>query len=112
MFGPDHDFLIRLAGARAHAAGAAAVRRRRRQAAAGVRRRRRCGRNQALATPAAAGQLYELGGPRVYSYKELIQLVLEQTGRRRVLLPMPYFAWNALAALMGPCPTARSRATR
>ena len=58
----------------------------------------------ALATPAAAGKLYELGGPRVYSYKALVQLVLEQTGKRRLLLPLPYFAWNALAALMAPLP--------
>ncbi|HEX2479479.1 MAG TPA: complex I NDUFA9 subunit family protein [Geminicoccaceae bacterium] len=104
MFGPDHDFLVRLAGlARMLPAlplfGAGNVRLQPvyvDDVAAAV--------IKALATPAAAGQLYELGGPRVYSYKELIQLVLEQTGRRRVLLPMPYFAWNALAALMAPLP--------
>jgi NADH dehydrogenase len=59
---------------------------------------------QALATPRAAGQLYELGGPRVYSYKALLQLVLDQSGRKRLLLPVPYVLWDALAALMAPLP--------
>ena len=59
---------------------------------------------RALASAAAPGQLYELGGPRVYTYKALVQLVLDQTGRRRLLLPVPYFAWNALAALVAPLP--------
>jgi uncharacterized protein YbjT (DUF2867 family) len=59
---------------------------------------------KALALPEAAGQLYELGGPRVYPYKALVQLVLDQTGRRRLLLPVPYFAWNVLAALLAPLP--------
>jgi uncharacterized protein YbjT (DUF2867 family) len=59
---------------------------------------------KALALPEAAGQLYELGGPRVYPYKGLVQLVLDQTGRQRLLLPVPYFAWNALAALLAPLP--------
>jgi len=55
----------------------------------------------ALSTPAAAGQVYELGGPRIYSYRELVKLVLEHTGRRRLLLPVPYRAWDLLAALPG-----------
>ena len=55
----------------------------------------------ALSTPAAAGKLYELGGPRSYSYRELVRLVLAQTGRRRLLLPLPYRAWELLAALPG-----------
>jgi uncharacterized protein YbjT (DUF2867 family) len=59
---------------------------------------------KALATPEAAGKLYELGGPRVYTYKALVQLVLDLTGRRRVLLPVPYFVWMMLAALLAPLP--------
>lgn len=67
---------------------------------------------KALATPEAAGQLFELGGPRVYTYRELVRLVLDVTGRRRLLLPVPYAAWNALARSLRRCPAARSRATR
>jgi uncharacterized protein YbjT (DUF2867 family) len=59
---------------------------------------------KALATPAAAGQLYELGGPRAYTYKALVRLVLEQTGRARLLLPVPYAVWHALAAVSAPLP--------
>jgi uncharacterized protein YbjT (DUF2867 family) len=104
MFGPDHDFLNRLAGlARVLPVlplfGPGEVKLQPVYvddvAAAVVK---------ALATPAAAGKLYELGGPRVYSYKALVKLVLQHTGQRRLLLPVPYFAWNALAALMAPLP--------
>jgi NADH dehydrogenase len=54
---------------------------------------------RALATPAAEGMVYELGGPHVYSYKALVQLVLTQIGRKRLLLPFPFFAWGVLASL-------------
>jgi NADH dehydrogenase len=36
------------------------------------------------------GRTYELGGPAVYSFKELLQLILRETGRRRVLVPLPF----------------------
>jgi uncharacterized protein YbjT (DUF2867 family) len=60
---------------------------------------------KALAAPATVGRLYELGGPRVYTYKELMQLVLAQTGRKRLLMPVPYVAWKALAASTAPLPS-------
>ena len=59
---------------------------------------------RALATEAATGKIYELGGPRAYTYKALLQLLLQQLGRRRLLMPVPYFAWELLAALMAPLP--------
>jgi uncharacterized protein YbjT (DUF2867 family) len=52
---------------------------------------------RALAIPAAEGKVYELGGPRVYTYKALVQLLLTQIGRKRLLLPFPYFAWDVTA---------------
>jgi uncharacterized protein YbjT (DUF2867 family) len=57
-----------------------------------------------LAMPAAAGKLYELGGPKIYSYRQLLQLMLEQSGRRRWLMPLPYFAWELLASLLALLP--------
>jgi len=51
------------------------------------------------------GRLYELGGPRVYTYKELMQLVLARIERKRLLMPVPYFAWKALVALTAPLPS-------
>ncbi len=52
---------------------------------------------EALARPAAMGRVFELGGPRVYSFKELLQLMLDETERKRVLAPVPF----PLASLIG-----------
>lgn len=57
-----------------------------------------------LADPATKGRIYELGGPRVYAYRALLELVLERVGRRRLLLPVPFFLWDTLAALMAVLP--------
>lgn len=59
---------------------------------------------RALVDPAAPGRTYELGGPEVCSYADLLRRVLAQTGRRRLLLPVPYLIWEALAFLMVPLP--------
>jgi NADH dehydrogenase len=47
---------------------------------------------KAVASPAAEGLTYELGGPTVYSFKSLMELILRETGRHRVLVPLPWFA--------------------
>ena len=52
-----------------------------------------------LANPSTRCRVYELGGPRVYAYKELVQLVLEGIGRRTVMIPVPFLVWNILAAV-------------
>src|SRR5437660_8049741 len=39
---------------------------------------------------AAGGTTYELGGPEVKTFRELIEFVLATTGRRRLLLPLPF----------------------
>ena len=44
---------------------------------------------------AKAGQIYELGGPQVKSFKELMQFVLATIGRRRLLVPIPFCARQA-----------------
>jgi len=41
------------------------------------------------------GRMYELGGPSTYSFKELMQRILRETGRKRALVPLPF----ALASL-------------
>ena len=43
------------------------------------------------------GRIYELGGPAVYSFRALLRLLLEEIGRRRLLLPIPF----PLAAVLG-----------
>jgi len=37
------------------------------------------------------GAVYELGGPEIRTFKELMQYVLATTGRKRILLPVPFF---------------------
>ncbi|MBI1207907.1 MAG: sugar nucleotide-binding protein [Azospirillum sp.] len=44
----------------------------------------------ALREPAAASRTYELGGPRVYTFKELMELLLAEIGRKRLLVPVPW----------------------
>lgn len=39
---------------------------------------------------ATRGKTYELAGPTIYSFKELMQFILETTGRRRLLVPVPF----------------------
>jgi NADH dehydrogenase len=53
--------------------------------------------SEALARSDAAGKTYELGGPRIYSFKELLALLLGTIGRKRMLAPVPF----ALAPAMG-----------
>jgi NADH dehydrogenase len=40
--------------------------------------------------PTTAGKTHELGGPRVYSFRALLELMLREIGRRRLLLPLPF----------------------
>jgi uncharacterized protein YbjT (DUF2867 family) len=42
-----------------------------------------------LKDPSTAGKLYELGGPRVISFRVLMELMLREIGRRRILFPLP-----------------------
>ncbi len=37
-----------------------------------------------------AGQIYELGGPEVLTFKQLLEFVLETTHRSRLLIPVPF----------------------
>lgn len=53
--------------------------------------------NAVLSRDDAAGRAFELGGPERASFRDLMELLLEETGRRRLLLPLPMF----LADLIG-----------
>ncbi len=55
---------------------------------------------RALTTRSSQGKVYELGGPQIYRYKAIIDLVLKETGRARILVPLPFVAWDALARLL------------
>jgi len=49
-----------------------------------------------LGDPDAAGRTYELGGPSVYSFRDLLAFILRETGRSRLLVPVPWFAAKGL----------------
>lgn len=57
-----------------------------------------------LEDPATRGQTYELGGPRAYTFREMMELILRETGRKRFLLPVPYPLIMLQATLMGLVP--------
>ncbi|MFA7263860.1 MAG: complex I NDUFA9 subunit family protein [Caulobacter sp.] len=63
-----------------------------------------------LADPACAGRAYELGGPGVFTYRELMAFVLCETGKRRLLVPLPWPVAGligkvaALTAIIGIAP--------
>ena len=41
--------------------------------------------------------IFECGGPRVYSYEELVGIVAQQAGLAPILVPIPLAVWHALA---------------
>ncbi len=54
---------------------------------------------KALQDPVSQGKTYELGGPRTYTYRALIELLLGHMKRRRLLLPLPFAIWKTLSAI-------------
>jgi NADH dehydrogenase len=38
----------------------------------------------------SAGKIYEIGGPKVYSFEELLRYMLDVIGKRRLLLDLPF----------------------
>ena len=48
----------------------------------------------------ARGRTYELGGPGIYSFKELLQLILREIGRKRALVPLPFGLASFQAAFL------------
>jgi uncharacterized protein YbjT (DUF2867 family) len=43
--------------------------------------------------------VYELAGPRIYSYEELLRTISRVAGLRPVLMHVPFAFWNALASV-------------
>jgi uncharacterized protein YbjT (DUF2867 family) len=53
----------------------------------------------------APAGIYELGGPQIYSFKELLELLLVEIGRKRLLLPLPFFVARMMASVTQFMPT-------
>jgi len=47
-------------------------------------------------TRGTSGQTYELGGPQTYTFKALLEFILETVDKKRLLAPMPWFAANMM----------------
>lgn len=60
----------------------------------------------ALANDATAGKTYELGGPSVYSFKQLLQFIAGTTERSPMWLPIPFWMLSLGAAATGWLPFA------
>src|SRR5216683_2691732 len=51
-----------------------------------------------------AGRTYELGGPKIYSFRALIELLLAEIRRKRVLIDLPFGVAGLQARLMSLLP--------
>jgi len=54
---------------------------------------------------ARAGTIYELGGPEVVTFKQLMQFVLTTIERKRLLVPIPFFVAKLKAMFLQFMPT-------
>ena len=54
----------------------------------------------------AGGRIFELGGPEIVSFRQCMEKLLEVTGRRRLLVNLPFFLAKAMARLTGWLPGA------
>jgi NADH dehydrogenase len=52
----------------------------------------------------ADGRTYELGGPEVLSFKQLMQFTLETIGRKRLLVPLPWAIAKMQGMILGLLP--------
>ena len=46
------------------------------------------------------GKTYELGGPKIYTFRELLTIMLEEIDRRRLLLPLSFNQASAIASIL------------
>ena len=48
----------------------------------------------------APGKIYEFGGPEVLTFKQLLELILKETHRKRLLIPIPFFIARIQGAIL------------
>ena len=59
---------------------------------------------QLTGRPATPRRLFELGGPEVLRYREILETLLAHLERSRPLVPLPFLAWRLIAALASRLP--------
>jgi uncharacterized protein YbjT (DUF2867 family) len=57
-----------------------------------------------LDDPATAGRTYELGGPKIYTFRALLELLLAEIRRKRMLIDLPFGLASLQARLMSILP--------
>lgn len=57
-----------------------------------------------LKLPTTPGKTFELAGPEIYAYRQLVEIVLRYRRRRRLLLPLPFPVWKLAARLLSVLP--------
>lgn len=50
--------------------------------------------------------MYELGGPDIVTYRQILELVMDRAGRKRWTIPVPFAAWRAMALAGRALPSA------
>lgn len=60
---------------------------------------------QASLKPDAQEKIYELGGPSIYTFKELMEYLLKTINRKRLLLPLPFKLTKGMATIVQFLPT-------
>src|SRR3546814_2229695 len=63
-------------------------------------------------TVEAPAKIYELGGPQIYTYRELLELLRSRLGTRTLLIPLPFALWHGLAAVAEQLPRPDRKSTR
>lgn len=59
---------------------------------------------RAINGDARPGTTYELGGPEIVTFRQCMELMLEVTGRRRALVPIPWAVARAMGSIAGILP--------
>lgn len=54
---------------------------------------------RATVLPEAAGRTFELGGPAVMTFEDVLKLILRETYRSNGLVPLPFFAARAISSV-------------
>lgn len=57
-----------------------------------------------VTTSDCAGETYEIGGPEIFSFRELMTILLDEIGRKRLLVPVPFPVATGQAAILERLP--------
>ena len=58
-----------------------------------------------LEDPTTAGRTYELGGPKIYTFRQLVELLLAEIRRKRLLIDVPFGVAELQARLLSLLPS-------